>query len=245
LIEYEVTCELSCHKKQLSIDIEIKDTICLMCHDYRDTKEATSEEMHQLHCEGHKVECFACHGDVDHQSHFVEDTFSMSLLPDCQGCHSNTHEAQRVIYSAQEDMGHVGITNILSPMFLTHVECNGCHIQKTTERTGVFDSLGTVATATPEACDSCHEPGTGDEYIPFWQDQIKKLYEQVRLRVDRLEAKVLHESDPKLAEGMIEQVTWAREILNAVVADGSWGVHNLKYTEMMLLKAKDIVSEME
>ncbi|MCP4712190.1 MAG: hypothetical protein GY869_26500, partial [Planctomycetes bacterium] len=126
---------------------------------------------------------------------------------------------------------------------LTHVECNGCHVQKTASRSGALDSLGTVAMATPEACDGCHEPGTGDEYIPFWQDQTKKLYEQVLMRVERLEAKALEETDEELARGMLDLVNRAREILNAVVADGSWGVHNLKYTEAMLVRVRDLVRD--
>ena len=45
--------------------------------------------------------------------------------------------------------------------------------------------------------------------------------------------------------GLIEKYNQARMILEAVENDGSWGVHNLKYTEAMLLKAREIISEVE
>jgi len=54
---------------------------------------------------------------------------------------------------------------VLSPMFLTHVECTGCHIERVARKSGVLDSYGTVAKAVHKACDKCHEEGTGQQYI--------------------------------------------------------------------------------
>jgi hypothetical protein len=34
-------------------------------------------------------------------------------------------------------------------------------------------------------------------------------------------------------------------ILNSVTADGSWGVHNFKYTERLLLDADGLLTELE
>ena len=42
-----------------------------------------------------------------------------------------------------------------------------------------------------------------------------------------------------------ETITEARALLHSVASDGSWGVHNLKYTEAMLLRANEIISTME
>ena len=44
---------------------------------------------------------------------------------------------------------------------------------------------------------------------------------------------------------MIANAERAKLLLDAVVADGSWGVHNLKYTEAMLINANEIVSNTE
>lgn len=61
--------------------------------------------------------------------------------------------------------------------------------------------------------------------------------------MDRYEERGAMEPDKEFAQKMVDKSKQARVLLNAVVLDGSWGVHNLKYTEMMLLKAKDIISE--
>jgi hypothetical protein len=123
-------------------------------------------------------------------------------------------------------------------MFLTHVECTGCHIERTSKTTGTLDSFGAVARAVPAACDSCHEPGTGEKYVPFWQSRIKALYERVERRVTEAE-------DLARARGDAERrrrAQQAKAMLNSIAADGSWGVHNFKYTEALLLEAEKMVS---
>jgi hypothetical protein len=49
--------------------------------------------------------------------------------------------------------------------------------------------------------------------------------------------------DAVYAEGLREKISRAKEILDSIEADGSWGVHNLKYTEAMLLRANEIITE--
>jgi hypothetical protein len=163
----------------------------------------------------------------------------------CQDCHSNTHAVQQTIFSAdQEPHEKVMDEKVLSPMFLTHVECTGCHVEKIVIEGGMLNSLGTVARATPQACDNCHEAGTGQRYVPFWQTSIKELYEQVVKQSDILEQKIklLDEESKKASTDKIDR---ARSILESVKADGSWGVHNLKYTESLLLDAKKVLNEIE
>ena len=164
---------------------------------------------------------------------------------DCQGCHSNTHEVQRTVYAAQKRHNIEQSHNILSPMFMTHVECSDCHVEQTQIKPGVLNSLGTVAKAVPHACDHCHEKGTGQRYIPFWQNQTRQLYEKINSRIDRLEERAVLETNVELAGTMADKSKKARTILEAVASDGSWGVHNLKYTEMLLHEAKAIISEIE
>jgi hypothetical protein len=40
-----------------------------------------------------------------------------------------------------------------------------------------------------------------------------------------------------------DKVKEARSLLESVRSDGSWGVHNLKYTEAILIKANEIAAE--
>jgi disulfide oxidoreductase YuzD len=132
---------------------------------------------------------------------------------------------------------------VLSPMFLTHVECTGCHIEQSQKTTGALDSFGTVAKAVPQACDNCHEPGTGKQYIPFWQEKIKKLYDQINNRLRIKLDNINNEIDEQKANDLKEKIAPAKELVDSVEADGSLGVHNFKYTESILLKANEIINE--
>jgi NapC/NirT cytochrome c family protein/cytochrome c7-like protein len=240
-VAFEASCEQSCHKKQIVTESEVEGSTCLSCHAFRKPNDIDSKEMHHAHSQGHKkVECFSCHGEINHTSSMG---VAMATMLDCQSCHSNTHEVQRQIYSALEKPDMEKTHQFLKPMFFAHVECKGCHIESTEVRPGVLNSLGTVAKAVPEACDHCHGQGYGEKYVPFWQKQTKQLFEKVSTQVEQFEQKIANTMEKSQAEQMTETAKQARLILEAVVNDGSWGVHNLKYTEMMLLKAKNLVSE--
>ena len=239
-VSYNASCEESCHKKEVQTTSEVPDTACLNCHSDRKEHQPNSVELHEAHTRNEKVECFACHGKVLHGRTGVE---SLTVMMDCQNCHSNTHQVQRTIYSTQQPMQHEQMDRVLSPMFLTHVECTGCHIETEQKEDGVLDSVGTVARAVPRACDVCHKEGTGQQYVPFWQKQIKAKYEEVRVKVDNLEARARASSNQDAAQKWRNSVEQARAILKSVSADGSWGVHNFKYTEAMLLRADELVSE--
>jgi nitrate/TMAO reductase-like tetraheme cytochrome c subunit len=241
-VTYSASCEDSCHKKEIKKISEVDDSVCLNCHSFGKEQQTDSVQLHESHTNHEKVECFACHGKVPHGKTKVA---SVSAMMECRNCHSDTHQVQRSIYTTQHPMQDGNTDLVLSPMFLTHVECNGCHIERVSKKAGTLDSLGTVAKAVPRACDNCHEEGTGEQYIPFWQGKIKGRYEQVSQKLDKLEEKAKLETDETIARKLNYKVKQARSILDSVLFDGSWGVHNLKYTEAMLLKANKIITEVQ
>ena len=231
-VSYDASCEQSCHKKQIVHVSQVSEISCLHCHtfDKSHSHGESSEQLHAYHTESEKVECFACHGKVPHGP---DKTSTVATMMNCENCHSNTHAVQQTIFSAEQAAPHEEAVNkkILSPMFLTHVECTGCHVEQDIAEKGTLNSMGTVARATPEACDTCHEPGTGQRYVPFWQKNIKSLYQQVQKQAETAEQRVA-----------LSQV---KAILESVRTDGSWGVHNLKYTESLLLEAKQLLNEIQ
>ena len=241
-ITYSASCEDSCHKKEIEKTSEVADSVCLNCHSFGKGQQADSVQLHETHTNHEKVECFACHGKVSHGQTKVA---SVSAMMECRNCHSDTHQVQRSIYTNQHPMQDENTDLVLSPMFLTHVECNGCHIERVGKKSGTLDSLGTVAKAVPRACDNCHEEGTGQRYVPFWQKKIKALYEQINRKLDKLEERARLESNEQLAQKLSDGAGQARSILESVSSDGSWGVHNFKYTEAMLLKANKIITEVQ
>lgn len=238
-VSYEASCEQSCHKREVAQSSEVEETVCLSCHDFGMEADANSVDLHASHTGGEKIECFSCHGQVLHGQTRVA---SVSAMMDCQSCHSDTHQIQRTLYSTQFPSLPHSEDRVLSPMFLTHVECTGCHIERAARTTGALDSFGTVARAVPAACDSCHEPGTGEKYVPYWQDRIKTLYERVDRSVQDLEALAKAQTDSNRAQAYRGRAQQARSILDSIASDGSWGVHNFKYTETLLLDAQKTAS---
>jgi hypothetical protein len=239
-VSYNASCEESCHKKEVQKTSAVADTACLNCHSFRKEHDPNSVELHEVHSRNEKVECFACHGKIRHGQTGVE---SLTVMMDCQNCHSNTHQVQRTIYATQQPMPHEKMDRVLSPMFLTHVECTGCHIEPVEKEAGALDSFGTVARAVPRACDACHKKGTGQQYVPFWQKKIKAKYEEVKLKIDNLEAQGRIAANEDAEQARRNRIAQAKTILQSVAADGSWGVHNFKYTEAMLLRANELISE--
>ncbi|MDD5458015.1 MAG: NapC/NirT family cytochrome c [Phycisphaerae bacterium] len=239
-VSYNASCDDSCHKKQIEKVSNVSDTVCLNCHSFGKEGNYDGKKLHEEHAGGEKVECFACHDKVSHtQSKFD----SVSGMMDCKSCHRDTHNVQLDIYTAQWHSEEQNSERVLSPMFLTHVECTACHIQPGQVKSAGIGSIGTVAKAIPQACDRCHEAGTGEKYIPFWQDQIKKFYEQVRNRLQRLEEQQGQSETPEKSKELKNKIQQAKKLLASVESDGSWGVHNLKYTETMLREANRIITE--
>ena len=229
---YGASCEKACHRREFEKLSDVREGMCLNCHDFGKPQYADSTELHDIHTNCEKVECFECHGEV---SHGRDEITSASAIMTCEKCHSETHNVQVGIYTASRNLQDKEDSRVVSPMFLTHVECTACHIEQSQPFSGNAYSFGKVAKAVPRACDICHEPGTGDKYIPYWQGEIKKLYEQVNAKLQRLE---------NLAQSKLEgQISEAAAILESVKADGSWGIHNVKYTEAMLLKADKIITD--
>jgi hypothetical protein len=238
-ISYDASCEDSCHKRQIEHISKVSDEVCLNCHSFGLSPEDTSEHLHASHTEHEKVECFSCHGKV---MHGPDKGGSVAGMIDCQNCHSDTHGIQQTIFKADRPIAHVqNKEKILSPMFLTHVECTDCHIEIAPAKSGTLDSLGAVARAVPRACDNCHEPGTGERYVPFWQKRIKELYTQAR---EKLAAATADARQP-LSDKSRAHVSRAGDILDSIEADGSWGVHNLKYTEALLRQVNEMINEIE
>ena len=236
---YATNCEDSCHKRQIEKKSEVAANVCLNCHSFSRDEEIESAELHEAHTTGEKVECFACHGSMFHGP---TDTPSVAAMIDCEDCHSQTHNIQRGIYGAVAHPKNKDDSRIVSPMFLTHVDCSSCHIEREQVKYGAVESLEMVAKATPQGCDTCHEKGTGEQYINFWQKKIKTLHKEVTDKSLRFEQLAQSEPNAATAARLKASLSQARSILDEVSSDGSWGVHNFKYTEAILLKARELVS---
>ncbi|MBX3373009.1 MAG: NapC/NirT family cytochrome c [Phycisphaeraceae bacterium] len=231
-LSYDADCR-SCHKGVTAAPPPVDDSRCLSCHTFgMERSPATTEELHQLHVEGrHKVECFNCHGSIQHGT--IAEAAMLNEF-DCQSCHTGQHQAQRSMYLHAPEVDGVRLERLaVSPMFLTHVPCTGCHV--TMDEVRVRPGSGArVARATADSCDSCHRPGLGQMQVPLWQRNTRELYDQVSRLLDQARSHAADSDDPETAQLIGD----ARQLLDIVRLDGSWGVHNPRYTQSLLERAR-------
>jgi nitrate/TMAO reductase-like tetraheme cytochrome c subunit len=230
-LAYGAKCE-SCHRGTTATPAPVESGQCFECHNFGIERVTSTEEMHKVHNEGrHKIECFSCHGTVHHGP-----TAQAAKLEqfECSKCHTDQHGVQRRTYLHKEGQPDVPVTTgdapAVSPMFLAHVDCTGCHI-KARPVSVRPDSGATVKVATPEACDACHKPGLGAEMIPLWQKTTHRLYDQVEADLKAADTEITS-ADGRAA---LDEV---RKLQQMVRADGSWGVHNPRYTQQALEQAR-------
>jgi nitrate/TMAO reductase-like tetraheme cytochrome c subunit len=243
-LEYGASCT-SCHQGVTAKPQPVEDSRCLSCHGFGMERKLDTKELHRVHAEArHKVQCFNCHGLIQHGPQ-VQAAMSKEL--DCRGCHDNSHSLQRSAYMRQEPAphaahvpGHTGQTTIenmpVSPMFMAHVSCTGCHVETEASRASPHNGTS-VARASAAACDTCHRPGLGERTIPLWQRTTRDLYQEVQDLFPSAERRAA--ASPEVAALLLE----AEQFLELVRLDGSWGVHNPRYTQRLLEDARSKVLE--
>jgi nitrate/TMAO reductase-like tetraheme cytochrome c subunit len=234
-LAYGASCE-SCHRGVTATPDKIDDGKCLSCHVFGVERSLPAVEMHKIHSEGHhKVECFSCHGVTVHGP--VAQALTLEQF-DCRSCHSEQHRVQRETYLFNGATTHGeplrANGSAVSPMFMAHVDCTGCHIEQHAVK-GRPGSGATVARPTAKACDRCHAPGLGEKMIPMWQKNARDLHARVWAELDAAGAP----ASPEAAE----HLRVARDLLELVRADGSWGVHNPLYTQQLIERAREKIRQ--
>ncbi len=229
-LSYGARCE-SCHFGTTAAPPPIVSGQCYKCHDFGVERSMSAVEMHHVHSAGeHKIECFDCHGTIQHgpaaQAARIEQF-------DCQKCHIDQHNVQRRTYLHDGD-GSTVQTSLeqVSPMFLAHVDCTGCHV-KQRPLSSKPDSGALVSAASAAGCNKCHKEGFGEKMIPLWQNTTRSLHEKVSADLKAAEAEL--SGDASKSE-VLEHV---RKLLEQVRVDGSWGVHNPRYTQKLLQEARE------
>lgn len=226
----------SCHKNVTLQPQPVPNGQCYECHEFGRERFTTVDEMHALHAEGkHKVECFSCHGVIQHGPQ--AQITSMQEF-DCLKCHTGQHQVQRSSYATPHSEGEPGTEDDpVSPMFLVHVDCTGCHTQASPVSSNPT-SGATVNKATPEACDACHQPGFGKQLVPNWQKSTHAMYDLIEALLPS-DAKPWNNGPPAPGSDAAKLLDEAKRLLDLVRVDGSWGVHNPRYTEQLLEQARE------
>lgn len=228
-LAFGASCE-SCHQGTTATPPPIDDGRCLECHTFGIEKMTDSREMHRTHSLGrHKIECSSCHGTIRHG--LKVQVASLEKL-ECNKCHLDQHTVQQNTYFNIAKSPHgpdsPATQNV---MFMAHVDCTGCHT-KARSVSGRPEGGAQVLAASPDSCDKCHQPGLGDKMIPLWQKTARTMYDEVKGMKEAASA----------AGAPADALARATTILDAVRADGSWGVHNPRYTEQLLTEARQVLA---
>jgi nitrate/TMAO reductase-like tetraheme cytochrome c subunit len=226
-LSFGARCE-SCHNAVTEKPKPVRDDQCFNCHEFGLEKLGSVAETHRIHSTSkHKTDCMNCHGITNHGP----KAQSMGLDKiDCQGCHTDQHAIQQNTYKLSSELIHMPDgTPAVSPMFMSHVSCTGCHI-KARPVSLKPETGATVKAAAAEACDKCHQAGLGEKMVPLWQKNTHALFDIVSHEMPA----TVQTLDPKARQLVNE----AKGLLDVVRLDGSWGVHNPRYTQRLLEDAR-------
>jgi nitrate/TMAO reductase-like tetraheme cytochrome c subunit len=169
-----VKCE-NCHSDTVRGDGAVPQQVCGTCHNQpaQLSKYGQPALLHEAHVSKHKVECSACHIQIEHsliagereqtQKHtrFAVDSGT------CGQCHEQTHAGPKEMFRG---MGGRGVADMPSPMARARVNCIGCHTAKKTDGQAA-DMIGQTFVATQDRCDYCH----GEKYkgtLDDWKHTI-------------------------------------------------------------------------
>ncbi len=189
---------------------------------------------HAFHIESFEMECNNCHFGLIHREQSKTDRMNMCLvchaenegssapqLADCKAC----HEAQ---VAMNEGRGAKGVAGEYSLMYAADIDCEGCH---TGAETGQFRP-------TAETCVVCHE----EEYVDIFNDWASETQGQIEeLKVLRAHVETeLKEADTRKRNTEELWALYQKAIYNLrfVKNDGTSGVHNSEYANMILGSVK-------
>jgi len=215
-IKNKVECG-TCHIHVVVGRGDVRLERCSSCHIGVAGMTLGSKDMHKVHVSAERINCFKCHNEIKHGKIEVFEVFS----PVCQECHGNRHSIQEKIYAGSAGRG---VPILPDPMFLSGVSCRGCHEVKLVKTHA--ETLFELPKFNPMSCVNCHGKGY-DKLVTQWQKIIRE-------RINKIEKEVEIAGLLKKV-GMIE---FNNENVNAnleiVKRDGSFGVHNIKYVNVLL-----------
>ncbi|HDL53555.1 MAG TPA: hypothetical protein ENH32_06230 [Proteobacteria bacterium] len=221
-----VRCTM-CHPAIIRGNGEVSEDRCVGCHKKRMKINLSQPEglLHRKHVTDHNIRCEDCHDPIKHSTPNESDLAQL----DCSSCHENKHKA---ILSLYRGLGADGIDPMPSPMYVSQVGCNGCHLASE-DITGNAPTAGAgSAKDVSAACDECH----GDGYrtlVAKWKKQLHKKIVLAELKLKEAEKAI---AVSRANAGIIDS---ARKILkksrhNFLFIRASVPVHNPDYAVTVL-----------
>jgi len=226
-VDRGVICQ-RCHIDVVQGDGMVEDRACLQCHSDPEqlSRIGRVSEVHLNHVTNHKVECFNCHANINHQVPHTRGTVEVS----CSECHSSTHLGPRSLYAGT---GGRGVGDMPSAMFLAQVDCIGCHLDASTYGEE-YVMKGSTLKPTVQGCIDCHGD-MGRDIFNFWQTSLTNqigITDEILGRARRMIDSRPAESVPYTAIQRLEDAEFNRNFVKF-----GKGIHNLNYALALLDQA--------
>lgn len=233
----QVPC-VKCHLDAITGEGEVAEQACLFCHGEQERLERFKdvEFLHLTHVTNHKVECFQCHSEIKHAVRSTTEPVDFS----CDICHTSKHSGVKEMYRG---VGGRGVPDMPASMFISQVDCVGCHImpEKIGEST---DFTGITFKAIGLGCRGCHGEGY-EGILDMWKAQIAEGLTEIEPLIEKAQ-KVIERFqgvDPKVVRRARKLVADARYNYNFVKF--GMGIHNVNYAEALLKVAKKNCEQVE
>jgi nitrate/TMAO reductase-like tetraheme cytochrome c subunit len=226
-----------CHSDSLAGTGSVPRQVCRDCHAEPEhlAEYENIDFMHDWHVTERKVECFQCHGAIDHGS----DVEAPQLAGEyCGRCHSGDHDPPQQMFAGT---GGLGVGDQPSFHSEREVDCIACHEVKHAAPTEPSVHGLVTYEATQQACIECHGEGI-DGFLAMWTRGFKREVEDARAEIAKAE-----EALAALPENW-ERRSEAQELLHVArhnadfVASGR-GVHNPEYALELLDRAVSAARE--
>jgi nitrate/TMAO reductase-like tetraheme cytochrome c subunit len=232
-----VACE-NCHSDVIKGEGMVNRQVCWTCHNlpsqvarYDDPKF-----LHDQHVQKKKVECTACHQQIQHSlnagSAKLKKTLTGSHIDmnagDCAGCHEKSHGGPAELYRGT---GGRGVADMPSPMFRAQVDCIACHKEKTQDGKAV-EMRGQTYGAVQGSCNYCHQTKY-DGTLDVWRQTMKE--ETLKAETAYAEAHTaMLKSELKGSELLKAKRLLDDAEHNIQLVKMGRGVHNVNYATALL-----------
>ncbi len=222
VFDKEFACD-KCHTNTIIGDGEVPPVNCYKCHMEQERLERYEDTdlMHSVHISLNKIECNQCHLDIQHK--IQKD---LENIADCQSCHTDYHQAQKILYTGE---GGRGVDHPVPNIMLEKgLSCKGCHMFHEESGGGLVTSDTLVSEA--DACESCHGAGFG-RIMKTWESSTAKKLAEIRAIYRRAagEIRQSRSGDTAKAEALMQDA-----LLNIEIVEKGKSVHNVTFSQELI-----------
>ncbi|MFO7901514.1 MAG: cytochrome c3 family protein [Planctomycetota bacterium] len=151
---------------------------CTVCHNREDHLDRLDDHvfLHRTHVTEHKVDCIACHLEIEHS---LDPHKAHRAASNCAACHPDHHSSEvEMLVGA----GAHSISDRPSQMAGARVSCFSCHRTKAVLETGTV-----LMKASMQTCRACHEESELAG-LEAYHRQLKEVTSKLETEVKRVQA---------------------------------------------------------